>query len=117
MRATWGPKSEDEILELQEATGIALRFVIGFSESAEEMNRLREEEKQYGKMIRLDVKEKYHNLVLKMRRFMQWSVQNYDFAFLVKVTPATQPLSASPAARLCLLSWRRRGEGPAERVE
>jgi len=85
VRASWGPSSERAILELQEATGVVVRFVMGFSTSSDEMASVAEEERHYGKMVRLDVKEKYHNLVLKMRRFMQWSVRNYDFAFLVKV--------------------------------
>lgn len=85
VRASWGPSSDKAIEDLKLETGLVVRFVVGFSDSAREMERVAEEEKWHGKMIRLNVKEKYHNLVLKMRRYMQWASANYDFQFVVKV--------------------------------
>jgi len=85
VRRSWGPSSEIEILSLQKETGVMVRYVVGTSPDETAMRSLEEEERQYGGMIRLEVREKYHNLVLKMRRYMQWAVRNYDFDFMLKV--------------------------------
>jgi hypothetical protein len=79
------PNTEDGIQQLQAQTGVVVRFVMGFSLNEEENLQLAEEEKTFGKMIRLDVREKYHNLVLKTRRYLQKMLELYDFDFAVKV--------------------------------
>jgi galactosylxylosylprotein 3-beta-galactosyltransferase len=85
LRNSWMPNTEDGLQQLQAQTGVVVRFVMGFSLIEEENNQLAEEEKTFGKMIRLDVREKYHNLVLKMRRYLQKMLELYDFAFALKV--------------------------------
>lgn len=79
------PGSEGEIRQLQEQSGVMVRFVVGFSHEEEAMRVLDREAQLHGDMIRLEVLEKYHNLVLKMRRFMQWAQLYYNFDFLLKV--------------------------------
>uniref|UniRef100_A0A061SCC1 Hexosyltransferase n=1 Tax=Tetraselmis sp. GSL018 TaxID=582737 RepID=A0A061SCC1_9CHLO len=49
------------------------------------MSVLDDEEKLYGTMVRLKVREKYHNLVLKMRKYMIWAEHNYNFKYILKV--------------------------------
>jgi len=70
---------------LQVQTGVVVRFVMGFSLIEEENMKVAEEEKMFGNMIRLDVREKYHNVVLKTRRYLQKVLELYDFDFAVKV--------------------------------
>lgn len=80
------PSGEKAIQNLQKDKGIVARFVLGYTLDPEEMAVLEMEEKMYGSMIRLDVREKYHNLVLKMRRYMQKAEELYDFNYILKVS-------------------------------
>jgi len=79
------PNSEEGIVKLMEETGVVVRFVLGFSQDPAEAEVLNQEEEMYGGMIRLHVREKYHNLVLKMRRYMQKAEEMYEFNYLLKV--------------------------------
>mmetsp|Transcript_32938 Transcript_32938/g.85415 ORF Transcript_32938/g.85415 Transcript_32938/m.85415 type:complete len:404 (-) Transcript_32938:97-1308(-) len=85
VRKYWVPGSEAAIRALQSERGVVVRFVMGFSGDEAENSLLAEEESLYGRMIRLDVREKYHNLVLKMRRYMAAVVATYDFGYALKV--------------------------------
>lgn len=85
LRNSWFPNSEEGIRQLQVQTGVVVRFVMGFSLIEEENMKVAEEEKMFGNMIRLDVREKYHNVVLKTRRYLQKVLELYDFDFAVKV--------------------------------
>ena len=114
VRAAWVPESEVAILQLQQLRGVLVRFVVGFSHSEEAMEVLKEEVGLYGDMIRLDVLEKYHNLVLKMRRYMQWATQHYSFDYLLKVS-ANRTCSQSRLLTCMLLMLLVRERGREEK--
>jgi len=85
-RKSWVPENEENIRVLQKKYGVVVRFVVGFTSDADEMSVLDDEEKLYGTMVRLKVREKYHNLVLKMRKYMIWAEHNYNFKYILKVS-------------------------------
>jgi len=84
LRDSWFPTSEEEIEGLSRRTGVVTRFVVGMSHLEGFQKILDNEEKDYGRMVLPQVRDKFHNRVLKLRRFMQWAAANNDFQYLLK---------------------------------
>ncbi|CAH2060559.1 unnamed protein product [Thlaspi arvense] len=65
LRSTWFPSDPDALLRLEQATGLAFRFVTGRSKDAEKMSELEKEIEKYRDFVLLDVKEEYLRLPYK----------------------------------------------------
>ncbi|KAH9621000.1 hypothetical protein KSS87_021903 [Heliosperma pusillum] len=65
LRGTWFASSPDSLLRLEQATGLAFRFVIGRSKDAKKMSELSQEVDQYKDFMLIDVEEEYAKLPYK----------------------------------------------------
>ena len=64
-------------------------FVVGKTESEKLTSRMEKEVEIYKDMIIADELDSYHNLVLKVLWILEYSVQNYNFGFLIKTDDDT----------------------------
>ncbi|CAI0448406.1 unnamed protein product [Linum tenue] len=62
LRETWFPADPDGLLRLEQATGLAFRFVIGYSRDAKKMAELQKEVEKYRDFLIIDNEEEYHRL-------------------------------------------------------
>ncbi|CAN1293507.1 Probable beta-1,3-galactosyltransferase 12 [Linum perenne] len=62
LRETWFPSDPDGLLRLEQATGLAFRFVIGYSKDPKKMQQLQKEVEKYRDFLIIDNEEEYHRL-------------------------------------------------------
>ncbi|KAJ3683074.1 hypothetical protein LUZ60_013301 [Juncus effusus] len=84
LRSTWFPSDRQGILRLEEATGLAFRFVIGRTKDKAKMAALQREVEEYDDFILLDIEEEYSKLPYKTLAFFKAAYALYDSDFYVK---------------------------------
>ncbi|KAG2609515.1 probable beta-1,3-galactosyltransferase 14 [Panicum virgatum] len=84
LRRTWLPADRQGLLRLEEATGLAFRFVIGKSNSKNKMAVLEREVEEFDDFVLLDIEEEYSRLPYKTLAFFKAAYALYDSDFYVK---------------------------------
>uniref|UniRef100_A0A7N0SY12 Hexosyltransferase n=1 Tax=Kalanchoe fedtschenkoi TaxID=63787 RepID=A0A7N0SY12_KALFE len=84
LRKTWMPSDHQGLQRLEEATGLAFRFVIGRSKDESKMKELREEVAEFDDFILLDIEEEYSKLPYKTLAFFKAAYALYESEFYVK---------------------------------
>ncbi|GMY28865.1 probable beta-1,3-galactosyltransferase 12 isoform X1 [Fagus crenata] len=84
LRETWFPSDPDGLLRLEQATGIAFRFVIGRSKDAKKMAELHKEVEKYKDFIRIDIEEEYLKLPYKSLAFFKAAFELFEADYYVK---------------------------------
>ncbi|WOL08269.1 putative beta-1,3-galactosyltransferase 13 [Canna indica] len=84
IRQTWLPADGQGLVRLEEATGLAFRFVIGKTQDKSKMAALQREVNEYDDFMLLDIEEKYSNLPYKTLAFFKAAFALYDSDFYVK---------------------------------
>lgn len=84
LRSTWFPSDPDGLVNLERATGLAFRFVIGRTKDGKKMADLRKEEEKYHDFMLIDVEEEYIKLPYKMLAFFKAAFNLFDADFYVK---------------------------------
>lgn len=84
LRQTWFPSDHNGLQKLEEATGLAFRFVIGRTHDKSKMSALKKEVAEYDDFILLDIEEEYSKLPYKTLAFFKAAYALYDSEFYVK---------------------------------
>ncbi|KAF7836658.1 putative beta-1,3-galactosyltransferase 14 [Senna tora] len=84
LRKTWMPADRQGLERLEEATGLAFRFIIGRSNDKSKMSALQREVAQYDDFIQLDLEEEYSKLPYKTLAFFKASYALFEAEFYVK---------------------------------
>ncbi|XP_074583620.1 putative beta-1,3-galactosyltransferase 14 isoform X2 [Curcuma longa] len=84
IRQTWLPSSHQGLLRLEEATGLAFRFVIGKTKDKSKIAALQKEVNEYDDFMLIDIVEEYSNLPYKTLAFFKAAFALYDSDFYVK---------------------------------
>uniref|UniRef100_A0A453HKK5 Hexosyltransferase n=3 Tax=Triticinae TaxID=1648030 RepID=A0A453HKK5_AEGTS len=84
LRRTWLPSDRQGLLRLEEATGLAFRFVIGKSNDKSKMAALEREVEEYDDFVLLDLEEEYSKLPYKTLAFFKAAYALFDSDFYVK---------------------------------
>ncbi|XP_076943057.1 putative beta-1,3-galactosyltransferase 14 [Bidens hawaiensis] len=84
LRKTWLPSDHQGLQRLEEATGLAFRFIIGKTSDASKMAELRKEVEEYDDFFMLDIVEEYSKLPYKTLAFFKAAYALYDSEFYVK---------------------------------
>nr|CAD1822267.1 unnamed protein product [Ananas comosus var. bracteatus] len=84
LRKTWFPSDRQGLLRLEEATGLAFRFVIGKTNDKSKMAALRREVEEYDDFMLLDIEEEYSKLPYKTLAFFKAAYALFDSEFYVK---------------------------------
>ncbi|KAH0990159.1 hypothetical protein GBA52_001642 [Prunus armeniaca] len=84
LRSTWFPSDPDGLLRLEQATGLAFRFVIGRSKDAKKMAGVQKEIDKYRDFLIIDVNEEYLNLPWKTLAFFKAAFQLFEADYYVK---------------------------------
>ncbi|VAI70440.1 unnamed protein product [Triticum turgidum subsp. durum] len=84
LRRTWLPSDRQGLLRLEEATGLAFRFVIGKSNDKSKMAALEREVEEYDDFVLLDLEEEYSRLPYKTLAFFKAAYALFDSDFYVK---------------------------------
>ncbi|XP_074317315.1 putative beta-1,3-galactosyltransferase 12 [Silene latifolia] len=84
LRSTWFASSPDSLLRLEQATGLAFRFVIGRSKDAKKMSELSQEVDQYKDFMLTDIEEEYAKLPYKTLAFFKSAFELFDADYYVK---------------------------------
>ncbi|XP_057831119.1 probable beta-1,3-galactosyltransferase 12 isoform X2 [Cryptomeria japonica] len=84
LRETWLPSDPDGLISLEQATGLAFRFVIGRSKNVQEMAELEKEIEKYKDFMLIDVEEEYLKLPYKTLAFFKAAYALFDADFYVK---------------------------------
>ncbi|XP_022717259.1 probable beta-1,3-galactosyltransferase 14 isoform X1 [Durio zibethinus] len=84
LRKTWMPSDRQGLQRLEEATGLAFRFVIGRTNDKSKMAELKKEVAEYDDFILLDIEEEYSKLPYKTLAFFKAAYTLYDSEFYVK---------------------------------
>ncbi|URE43060.1 Galactosyltransferase [Musa troglodytarum] len=84
IRRTWLPSHRQGLLRLEEATGLAFRFVVGKTKDKSKMAALQLEVNEYDDFMLLDIEEEYSNLPHKTLAFFKAAFALYDSDFYVK---------------------------------
>ncbi|CAH8341949.1 unnamed protein product [Eruca vesicaria subsp. sativa] len=85
LRSTWFPSDPDALLRLEQATGLAFRFVIGRSKDAKKMAELEKEIEQHRDFVLLDdVEEEYLRLPYKTLAFFKAAYKLFEADYYVK---------------------------------
>ncbi|KAI7735866.1 hypothetical protein M8C21_017741 [Ambrosia artemisiifolia] len=84
LRKTWFPSDHQGLKRLEEATGLAFRFIIGKTGDASKMAELRKEVEEYDDFLMLDIIEEYSKLPYKTLAFFKAAYALYDSEFYVK---------------------------------
>ncbi|KAL2612908.1 hypothetical protein R1flu_024600 [Riccia fluitans] len=84
LRRTWMPSTRDGIARLQEQTGLAFRFIIGYTDDPKQMAELEQEVEIYKDFVRIDHKEEYKRLTFKTLAFFKAAYMLVDADFYVK---------------------------------
>ncbi|MCI05262.1 putative beta-13-galactosyltransferase 14-like [Trifolium medium] len=69
---------------MEEATGLAFRFVIGRTSDKSKMSALKREMAEYDDFIHLDIEEEYSKLPYKTLAFFKAAYALFDAEFYVK---------------------------------
>ncbi|KAJ0989353.1 hypothetical protein J5N97_007709 [Dioscorea zingiberensis] len=84
LRKTWFPSDRQGLIRLEEATGLAFRFVIGKTNDQRKMAALQTEVQEYDDFMLLDIEEQYSNLPYKTLAFFKAAYALFDADFYVK---------------------------------
>ncbi|TKY49160.1 beta-1,3-galactosyltransferase 13 [Spatholobus suberectus] len=84
LRNTWFPSDPHGLQGLEEATGLAFRFVIGRTSDRSKMSALQKEVAQYDDFIQLDIEEEYSKLPYKTLAFFKAAYALFEADFYVK---------------------------------
>lgn len=84
LRETWMPSDPEGLFRLEQATGLAFRFIIGKTADSRKMAELNEEIKKYNDFVRIDFEEEYLNLPKKTLAFFKAAYLLFDADFYVK---------------------------------
>ncbi|KAL8223708.1 hypothetical protein R6Q57_019183 [Mikania cordata] len=84
LRKTWVPSDHQGLQRLEEATGLAFRFIIGKTSDASKMAELKKEVEEYDDFLMLDIVEEYSKLPYKTLAFFKAAYALYDSEFYVK---------------------------------
>ncbi|CAN8284332.1 unnamed protein product [Cochlearia groenlandica] len=84
LRNSWFPSDPKALLSLEQATGLAFRFVIGRSKDAKKMATLDEEIKKYRDFMLLDVEEENIRLPYKTLVFFKEAYNLFEADYYVK---------------------------------
>lgn len=84
LRSTWFPSDPEGLLRLEQATGLAFRFVIGRSKDAKMMAELSEEMDKYKDFMVIDIEEEYAKLPYKTLAFFKAAFELFDADYYVK---------------------------------
>ncbi|KAH7861400.1 hypothetical protein Vadar_025626 [Vaccinium darrowii] len=84
LRRTWMPSDQQGLQRLEEATGLAFRFVIGRTNDKSKMAELRKEVAEYDDFMLLDIEEEYSKLPFKTLAFFKAAYSLFDSEFYVK---------------------------------
>ncbi|XP_052210012.1 probable beta-1,3-galactosyltransferase 12 isoform X1 [Diospyros lotus] len=84
LRSTWFASDPDGLLRLEQATGLAFRFVIGRSKDAKRMAELEKEIQQYKDFMLIDVEEEYLKLPYKTLAFFKAAFDLFEADYYVK---------------------------------
>ncbi|XP_058779547.1 probable beta-1,3-galactosyltransferase 14 [Vicia villosa] len=84
LRKTWFPSDPDGLQRLEEATGLAFRFVIGRTNDRSKMSALKSEIAEYDDFIQLDIEEEYSKLPYKTLAFFKAAYALFEAEFYVK---------------------------------
>ncbi|PHT35512.1 putative beta-1,3-galactosyltransferase 13 [Capsicum baccatum] len=84
LRKTWFPSDHNGLQKLEEATGLAFRFVIGKTSDKSKMSALKKEVAEYDDFVLLDIEEEYSKLPYKTLAFFKAAYALYDSEFYVK---------------------------------
>ncbi|XP_004516077.1 probable beta-1,3-galactosyltransferase 14 [Cicer arietinum] len=84
LRKTWFPSDHQGLQRLEEATGLAFRFVIGRTSDKAKMAALKKEVAEYDDFILLDIQEEYSKLPYKTLAFFKAAYSLFDAEFYVK---------------------------------
>ncbi|KAM2754076.1 hypothetical protein PS2_016282 [Malus domestica] len=84
LRNTWFPSGPDGLLRLEQATGLAFRFVIGRSKDSKKMAELQKEIDKYRDFLVIDINEEYPNLPWKTLAFFKSGFQLFEADYYVK---------------------------------
>lgn len=84
LRNTWLPSDREGLQRLEEATGLAFRFIIGKTSDKAKMLELKKEVAEYDDFLLLDIEEEYSKLPYKTLAFFKAAYALYDSEFYVK---------------------------------
>ncbi|KAI3933023.1 hypothetical protein MKW92_002546 [Papaver armeniacum] len=84
LRKTWMPSDRQGLQRLEEATGLAFRFVIGRTSDKSKMLELKKEVEEYDDFILLDIEEEYSKLPYKTLAFFKAAYGLFESDFYVK---------------------------------
>ncbi|XP_024021822.1 probable beta-1,3-galactosyltransferase 12 isoform X2 [Morus notabilis] len=84
LRATWFSSDPDGLLRLEQATGLAFRFVIGRTKDAKKIGQLRKEVDKYKDFMLIDAEEEYANLPYKTLAFFKAAFALFEADYYVK---------------------------------
>ncbi|XP_059657041.1 probable beta-1,3-galactosyltransferase 12 [Cornus florida] len=84
LRSTWFPSDPEGLLRLEQATGLAFRFVIGRSKDAKKMAALEKEVEKYKDFMLIDVEEEYLKLPYKTLAYFKAAFQLFDADYYIK---------------------------------
>uniref|UniRef100_A0A5B7B8S0 Hexosyltransferase n=1 Tax=Davidia involucrata TaxID=16924 RepID=A0A5B7B8S0_DAVIN len=84
LRSTWFPSDPDGLLRLEQATGLAFRFVIGQSKDAKKMAVLEKEVEKYKDFMLIDVEEEYLKLPYKTLAYFKAALELFEADYYVK---------------------------------
>ncbi|KAK4285882.1 hypothetical protein QN277_002514 [Acacia crassicarpa] len=84
LRKTWLPSDRQGLERLEEATGLAFRFIIGRTNDKSKMAALRKEIAEYDDFIQLDIEEEYSKLPYKTLAFFKAAYALFEAEFYVK---------------------------------
>ncbi|XP_050219650.1 probable beta-1,3-galactosyltransferase 12 [Mercurialis annua] len=84
LRSTWFPSDPDGLLRLEQATGLAFRFVIGRSKDAKKMAELEKEIEKYRDFMLIDVEEEYLRLPYKTLAYFKAAYKLFEADYYVK---------------------------------
>ncbi|GLT25566.1 hypothetical protein SLA2020_006880 [Shorea laevis] len=84
LRSTWFPSDPDGLLRLEQATGLAFRFVIGRSKDAKKMAQLEKEIDKYRDFMLIDILEEYSELPHKTLAYFKAAFKLFEADYYVK---------------------------------
>ncbi|GMG99111.1 hypothetical protein Nepgr_000951 [Nepenthes gracilis] len=84
LRSTWFPSDPEDLLRLEQATGLAFRFVTGRSKDAKKIAELEKEVDMYKDFMLIDVEEEYVKLPYKTLAYFKAALELFDADYYVK---------------------------------
>lgn len=84
LRSTWFPSDPDGLLRLEQATGMAFRFVIGRSKDSKKMAELDKEIDKYKDFMLIDIEEEYSQLPYKTLAYFKAALKLFEADYYVK---------------------------------